>query len=70
MNGQSSLDSIQPVSADSLASVRNDDQVKTLEIIGIEFETRFWHRGFPWFVPFAAELMLAKDRKVSQGFPI
>lgn len=36
----------------------------------IEFETRFWHRGFPWFVPFAAELMLAKDRKVSQGFPI
>jgi len=36
----------------------------------IEFETRFWHRGFPWFVPFAAELMLAKDRRVSQGFPI
>lgn len=36
----------------------------------IEFETRFWHQGFPWFVPFAAEMMLAKDRKVSRGFPI
>ena len=36
----------------------------------IEFETRFWHQGFPWFVPFAAEMMLAQDRKVSQGFPI
>jgi glycine/D-amino acid oxidase-like deaminating enzyme len=36
----------------------------------IEFETRFWHQGYPWFVPFAAEMMLAQDRKVSQGFPI
>jgi len=36
----------------------------------IEFETRFWHQGFPWFVPFAAEMMLAKDRQVSRGFPI
>lgn len=36
----------------------------------INFETRFWHRGYPWFVPIAAEMMLAKDRKVSQGFPI
>lgn len=36
----------------------------------IEFETRFWHQGFPWFVPIAAEMMLAQDRKVSRGFPI
>jgi glycine/D-amino acid oxidase-like deaminating enzyme len=36
----------------------------------IEFETRFWHRGYPWFVPIAAELMLHQDRKVSKGFQI
>jgi glycine/D-amino acid oxidase-like deaminating enzyme len=36
----------------------------------IEFETRFWHQGHPWFVPFAAELMLRQDRKVSKGVPI
>jgi len=36
----------------------------------IELETRFWHQGYPWFVPFAAELMLHQDRKVSKGVPI
>jgi glycine/D-amino acid oxidase-like deaminating enzyme len=36
----------------------------------IEFETRFWHQGYPWFVPIAAEMMLAQDRRISQGFPI
>jgi glycine/D-amino acid oxidase-like deaminating enzyme len=36
----------------------------------IKLETRFWHQGYPWFVPFAAEWMLFQDRKVSKGVPI
>lgn len=37
---------------------------------GIGLETRFWHQGYPWFVPFAAEWMLSQDRRVSKGVPI
>ena len=36
----------------------------------IKLETRFWHQGYPWFVPFAAEWMLFQDRKASKGVPI
>lgn len=36
----------------------------------IPFETRSWHWGYPWFVPIAAELMLQKDRSVSEAVPI
>jgi glycine/D-amino acid oxidase-like deaminating enzyme len=36
----------------------------------IPFETRSWHWGYPWFVPIAAELMLQKDRRVSEVVPI
>ncbi len=36
----------------------------------IKLETRFWHQGYPWFVPFAAQWMLFQDRNVSKGVPI
>ncbi len=36
----------------------------------IEFATRTWHQGYPWFVPIAAHLMLRQDRRVSQGVMI
>jgi glycine/D-amino acid oxidase-like deaminating enzyme len=35
----------------------------------IIFESRAWHQGYPWFVPFAAAQMIRGDRKLRDGIP-